>query len=214
MAEHLRYWLELSYFVSGIVIALAVVYGLKQIGILKRDIRLRNERAAKEKAIEYGSRYLREYVDLDARFFDACLNDEPNLYSGPVGDFTAGSLPPDGPASDRLLKRYGQSAWLPAMNELEVIAAAFVSGVADESAGFKIIGRSFCATVASHYDLIAFSRGRARTAQNYWHNIVHLYKIWSPRLTESELREARGRLDQRIARVSSQTSRIRPIGTE
>ena len=100
------------------------------------------------------------------------------------------------------------------MNELEAISAAFISGVADEMTGFKIIGRSFCGAVQSDYDLIALSRSRTKEAQGYWSNTVHLYQMWSPRLKEAELRQAKERLDATIAAVAAQTSGIAPIGTE
>jgi hypothetical protein len=62
MTTQIRSGLELLYFVAGVVVAIGVIYGLKQIALLKKDIRLRNERAAKEKAIEYG-RNVRNFFD-------------------------------------------------------------------------------------------------------------------------------------------------------
>jgi hypothetical protein len=52
-----RPWIELAYFASGIVLAVVALFGLKQISLLKSDIRLRSERAAKEKAIEQAQRH-------------------------------------------------------------------------------------------------------------------------------------------------------------
>lgn len=100
------------------------------------------------------------------------------------------------------------------MNELEAISAAFTSGVADEATGFKIIGRSFCGTVQCEYDLIALSRDKSKEAQGYWNNIVQLYKMWSPRLKEVELRQAKERLDILMAGLAAQQTRVAPIGTE
>ena len=62
MLAIIRPWLEAAYFAGGIVVAVAVVYGLQQIKLLKKDIRIRNERAAKEKAVEYSGRYLKDFV--------------------------------------------------------------------------------------------------------------------------------------------------------
>jgi len=214
MIAEFRQWFEMLYFVSGIVVAIAVVYGLKQIRVLKKDIRLRNERAAKEKAIEYGSRYLCNYVHLETAFFVDYQSEKLRSYSGPIGDFTSESVLRDVKRLDMAQKRYALPSWLTAMNELEAISAAFTSGVADEATGFKIIGRSFCGTVQYDYDLIALSRDRAKDARGYWSNIVQLYKMWSPRLKEAELRQAKEQLDSRIAAVAAQSTRIAPIGTE
>jgi hypothetical protein len=105
-------------------------------------------------------------------------------------------------------------SWLPAMNELEAISAAFTSGIADDATGFKIIGRTFCASVEFSYDLIAYSRHRTIDVQGYWSNIVQLYQTWSPRLKESELRQAKEDLERRIAGIASSGARIPAIGTE
>jgi hypothetical protein len=71
------------------------------------------------------------------------------------------------------------------LNELNMFAAYFVTEVADEKVGFATIGRSFCRTVESHYDLIALARDNP--AEDYWYSIVRLYGIWRPRLEKSEL---------------------------
>jgi hypothetical protein len=212
MIGQIRSVLELLYFGSGIVVAVGVLFGLQQIGLLKKDIRLRNERAAKENAIQNGRRYLCSYVNLLSTFISEYRAANLNHYSGPIGSFTAESVLPGGKESWG--KRYGLESWLPAMNELESISAAFISGVADEQTGFQIIGRSFCRSVEANYDLIAFSRSPGEAAQPYWRNIVELYRLWSPRLKEAQLRTAIDHLEARIATVAGKGGRITPIGTE
>lgn len=215
MTSQIRIWLEISYYASGIAVAIAVVYGLRQISLLKKDIRLRNERAAKEKAIEYGRRYLRDYVDLEGIFFSACREAKLRGYDGPIGDFTSGSILGDARIAETSTKRYTtKPSLLPALNELEALSAAFISGVADEEAGFKIFGRSFCSTVENNYDIIALSRTADESALEYWYNIVRLYRLWSPRLEEGELRRTKNSLEAKIAAIARQSARIPPIGTE
>jgi len=89
-----RPWAEFAYFLSTIVLAIVAVFGLQQISLVKRDIRLRSDRAAKEKAIEYSHRYLTIFVPL----YDECTHDRTKKgivgYDGPIGDFTPGSLGP------------------------------------------------------------------------------------------------------------------------
>lgn len=214
MIDQLRPWAELLYFGSGIVVAIAVVLGLEQVKLLKRDIRLRNERAAKESAIENARAYLSAYVRLQGIF--SAEYQEKNLgpYAGPIGDFTSRSIKQHAAAFAFARKRFTLMSWLAAMNELEALSAAFTSGVADEATGFKIIGRTFCRSVESMYDIIALSRDKAETAQGYWSNIVQLYGMWSPRLEEAELRQAKEHLDTRIAVLGAQASGVTPIGLE
>jgi hypothetical protein len=204
----LRCYLELFYFGSGIVLAGVAIYGLKQIRILKRDISVRNERAAKEKAIEYSSRYLNVFVPLIDKYSEAYTSRNLPSYSGPVGDFTSASL------SDRhrglALKRFQVGEWRFAMNELEAIAAAFTTGVADEGCGFEIIGGTFCGTVQSNYDILSMTGGSVR---RYYKSIVKLYLMWAPRLSEAELKAEKEEIDKRLAKISCQPG-VKGIGIE
>jgi len=55
---------ELAYFASGTLLALAALYGIQQVRTVKKDLSMRVERAAKEKAIEYSGRYLTAFIPL------------------------------------------------------------------------------------------------------------------------------------------------------
>jgi|SRR5579872_1549453 len=203
-----RPWAEFAYFLSTIVLAIVAVFGLQQISLVKRDIRLRSDRAAKEKAIEYSHRYLTIFVPL----YDECTDDRTKKgivgYDGPIGDSTAGSL---GAADQRdALKKMGPVVhfWLPAFNELQSIASAFMVGVADERVGFGIIGRTFCHTVRSNYDFLAAVR-REKTCP-YYQSIVDLYQLWAARMSKAELSELSRDLVSQIRSIPD--VEIPPIG--
>jgi hypothetical protein len=191
---NLRIYLELGYFISGIIVSLAAVAGLRQLRLFKKDIRLRNERAAKEKAIEYALRYLTSYVDAQKVFLHQTREKKLPPYKGSIGDFSADSLPKE--LLDSSSRRYTLVAWLPAMNELLAIASAFTSGVADEATGFNIIGRTYCATVQDHYDILSMSRRKG--VHDYFQSIVDLYQLWAPRLSKAELEEQRRMISERL----------------
>src|SRR5450759_1616352 len=154
--QTVRDWLELFSFISGIIVSIAALFGLQQIRIMKKDVQTRNERAAKEKAIEYASRYLSQYVALANAVFDERTQKNIPRYDGLVGDFTRNSIDPK--YLSETMKRFGMDSLLAALNELQSIASAFVTGVADEKLGFSIIGRTYCATVAGMYDVISWIR--------------------------------------------------------
>jgi len=205
----LRFYLELLYFASGPLVAAAAFLGLRQIGVLKRDIAVRNERAAKEKAIEYSSGYLGSFIALIDAYSTACTAAGlPAIYAGPAGDFTRASVP----AAQRplSLKRLELGSWRLAMNELEAISAAFVTGVADEGAGFEIIGGTFCGAVSMNYDVLALTGGEVRL---YYRSIAKLYGVWAPRLTEAELEKAKESIERRLARIPRQPG-VKSIGVE
>jgi hypothetical protein len=201
----IRPYLEVLYFLSGVALAIGLALTYKQLALLKADVLNRSQRAAAERAIEASDLYFGQYISLTKAYFDAKQQNKIKSYKGPVGDFSYTSLPNELKAE--CIKRLSLREWLPALNRLESIAARFTSGVADESVGFKIFGRTFCATVEDQYDLIALSRREAPFG--YWSNIVELYKTWSPRLTRAELAVARDALDAKLS--SMQTHSIPPI---
>jgi hypothetical protein len=206
-ATQMKDWLELAYYASGIAVAIIAGLGLRQIRVLKTDIKLRNERAAKERAIEYSTRYLSRYCALNSAWFDYCQKNSVPNYEGPIGNFTYASLPKK--YKELLLERWKHPKWLDAINELSAIASAFTSGVADECEGFKIIGRSFCLTVEHNYDLLAAAHDRVCP---YYYTIVALYQTWRPRMKEAELLDERTKIDLEIAKQTQ--SKIKPIGCE
>ena len=200
--------LDIAYDISGVVLAIAAVIGLQQIRVLKKDVKTRNERAAKEKAIEYAGRYLGRYVQLDSEWMLKRDAEKLPKYEGPIGDFTRASIPVA--LREKMAKRFASVIWLQAINELAAISAAFVHGVADEEVGFCIIGRTFCAAVETDYDIIAF--GHSEDVHPHYESIVSLYKTWKPRLSAAEMRHARSKLDAQLAKTK--TTRISSIGTE
>jgi hypothetical protein len=198
---------ELLYFLSGVTLAVIATYGIQQIKLLKKDIKLRNERASKEKALEFAERY-ELFVTLYNRFFEESIARKLPSYSGPIGDFSMTSIPREllHDAHERF-----KLDWLASVNKLELIAAALVSGVADEQLGFKIIGWSSCATIASIYDIICVARDIDETNPGY-QTIVDLYKLWAPRISKAQLLRARHEIEERLAATND--TRIIPIGLE
>lgn len=203
-------WAGLIEAIAEALTAAFAVFAVFQLYLFKKDIRLRNERAAKEKAIEYADRYarcLQLFTPFDAKVKAAELGD----YRGPIGDFSPASIPK--PLLKVSIKRYEMyDVWAPALNELVVIAAAFADGVADERTGFKIFGRGYCSTVRTNYDLIAISRHQPSAAHLHYQPIVDLYRVWSSRLSKAELESARNQLAFQIK--SHPDLSIPPIGCE
>jgi len=174
--------------------------------LIKEDIRIRNRRAAAEKAIEACGVYFRDYIALAKVQLDERTEAKLDRYKGPVGDFSSDSIPPT--MMDDCLKRMKLMSWLPALNRLESMAASFTTGVADEGTGFKVIGRTFCSTVENNYDLISLVRKGEPNA--YWSNLVELYSLLRPRLTKSELDLAKQGIEKSISALKQRS--VAPIG--
>jgi hypothetical protein len=215
-----RPWAELAYFISTILLLLVAVYGAKQIGflqaqismlreqiiLLKHDVNTRNLRAAKEQALAYCDRFSR-YVLLRRKFVRKAEHAKLTLFSGATNaDFTDEAL--DANAERIVDEKLKLDECIATLNELELIAMAFISGVADEGEGFNTIGHGFCATVATHYDIIAI-QGRRRSS---FKNIRALYKIWSSRSQLAEIEKERHRLEVRAK--ATPNHKISPLGLE
>ncbi len=187
-------------FLSTILIAMVGIIGLRQLFLMKVDINSRNDRASKEKAIDASSSYLNEYCPLTVPFFNLVESEKLGSYDGPIMTFSLNSIPKDKLKNSIL--RYKCDFWLDAMNKLESISAIFANGIADEKLGFQIIGRTFCYSVESNYDLISISRKGG--ACDYYTNIISLYKIWRPRLKKEELKSTKQELDCAIAAIKDE----------
>jgi hypothetical protein len=198
--------LELFYFVSGVVTAVAVTVGLLQLRLLKRDYAMRVDRAAKERAIDTVERYVAKFIPLANANTTELRAAKLSRYSGPIGDFSPASVPAE--YQNLTAQRALHYSCITALNELEYITAVFTSGVADEELGFRIIGRSFIFSVQSYYDLIALLRDDK--AHKPWSNIVQLYGVWSSRLTAAELAAIGEETAAKLAGI--QVTRISPIG--
>jgi hypothetical protein len=184
-------------------------FALEQIRVMKKDLAIKVERAAKEKAIEFAGRYLTVFVPAHNALYEALIKQKLRNYRGPVGDFAPAGLSKE----DELLlrKRMVMPELLPVLNELNYFSSAFVSGVADEGTGFEIVGRSFCASVSSVYDVL--SAHRSDPACRYIGNqSLQLYRVWSSRLSRAQLEALRDGLDTSLNQIRE--SEIRPIGDE
>lgn len=198
--------LEITYFLSGIILAAAAIYGLQQVRLMKRDMRMRSDRASKEKAIEYIAQYFSKYVPLDKTFNDQCEANKLVGYTGPIGDFGLFDLPSE--YRNRARRRFDIPCWLPALNELQTIAAAFAYGVANDKLGFQAIGRTFCSTVATKYDILCITR--SNDASPYYQAIVDLFHLWAPRLKKSELSALRENVNQKLASLPEDKADVEP----
>ncbi|RMB37303.1 hypothetical protein C8J47_0891 [Sphingomonas sp. PP-F2F-G114-C0414] len=204
-----RPYLEVLSFTATIILVIGLILARSQLVAFSRDANVRNERLAKEKAIEAATRYLSEYIRLANIEYDKIVELKLPTFNGEVDDFSAFSV------STNLRRKMNETLLiaktdLSSINELELIASYFISRVADEKTGFRIIGRSYCATVKSNYHIISILRGND-TAQPYWYNIVALYQLWAPSLTREELESSSIGLAQRLAALPTDRS-VAPLG--
>jgi hypothetical protein len=174
--ECLKYYAELGYFIAGIVLAAAAIYGLKQIRLTKTDIEERKKRAAMEKAMEYYELYESKFTPLINEFDYECS--EKGLDIGgykQLEQFDKSGINPS------LTQRRNMIlSWFPAFNVLETIATAFVIGLADENIGYSLFGPSFVRQVYRIHDIIV-SNLKFQEFPRWMEMTIKLYLKWAPK---------------------------------
>ncbi|MGD1278764.1 MAG: hypothetical protein ABR964_16245 [Tepidisphaeraceae bacterium] len=199
----LRPWLESAFFLSNILLLLVAAYGAQQIILLKRDIETKNLRASKEMTAQYCGLFA-QFVLMRRRFVRECEEAGLELYSGDVGDFSLQGFDV-GKWKPIVEKKMKLDTAIAALNQLEQISMVFLSRAADEGVAFKTFGRAFCATVGTHYDIFTI-----RGSEQYFQNVIELYKLWSSRIERNKLTKERDAIEERIR--STPNKEIPPIG--
>jgi hypothetical protein len=201
-----RPYLEALFFLAGVCLVGGIGFTYRQVLLMAKDIRIRNTRASAEKAIEACESYFNNFLPLFNKNYAELRENKVLSYKGPIGDFSIQSLPEKLKAE--CSKRFSINSWVPALNQLELISAYFISGVADETVGFQVIGRTFCDSVERKYDIVALSRHEKAYA--YWSNIVALYQLWQPRLQKAEMNLEKINLEMQMSSINNK--QLKPIG--
>lgn len=191
---------EMAYFLSAIGLLCVGARGLRQIYLLKDQLSLleketqdRNRRASLEQTMAHCERFA-NYILSRRAFVSQCQEKGWPIYTGAIGDFSIESLGKDAATwQDTVKNKMALDSSVGTLNQLELISAAFISGLADDDVGFKTIGLGFCATVASHYDIFS-----VRSGAGSFQNVRELYKIWSSRIILQEFDQQRKSLSERM----------------
>jgi len=176
----LKYYAEFGYFIAGIVLAGAAIYGLQQIRISKSDIEERRKRATMEKAMEYSELFESKFMPLIKIYIEECKKigfDIRGEYEK-LNDFNKSKI-----ERYKTLQKMELQSWLPALNTLESIAASFVLDIADEKTGFLMIGSPFCFAVFKVHDLIVEERESEENV-TFMDMTIKLYEKWALRYQE------------------------------
>lgn len=181
--EHIRAALELIYFISSIVIAVVAVFGVRQLHLLKYDIRSRNKRAALETSVFYVEKYYTVVVPANAEWFEELKKSGAPDYGGSITH-----LPPI--EQEIVLERLGVGELYRYLNAIEMVATGLNSGLCDEDYAFQTISMTFCNTVADVWDIITALRISDKDEPNsvtHYSNTVELFERWRARIMHTDL---------------------------
>jgi hypothetical protein len=212
-------WFELIYYISGIVLIIGIVIGIKQLKIakdeiklLKNDYEVKNKRAAIEKSIEYLNVFATEFIPKAGKVTLEIEKKVNQMYKGPINkEFRFDSnCNPDAQYIQDIIKASVECGAINVLNRFEYFSAAFVSGLADEDLAFSPLSRIYCEYIEGLYVILCYLR--RDEDHNSFDYTVQLYNTWEKRLEKTKLEKRRSKLDDEISKIN--TERIKYIGNE
>lgn len=230
LIEH-RNALEVLYFLSGIILALASgfvafqVYiakgsfdvAIKAFNLAKTDSNVRLRREAIVIAANRCEQYAKEILPLLGRNVDdiGTLGISNNVWKL-ENNFLDESSIKDWNAANEWLSKLRQSEisneTVRLLNILESFAIYFVKGAADEQVAYPSIGISFCEHIDGFAPYLILLRQQKIPGQTSgpFQNIATLYKIWSDRISKEALQIESNKISEKMSRIPS--SGIPPVG--
>jgi len=194
--------------ISNIVIAIAVAYGLKQIGLTKKiatsDAKRESLKFAAERCQHYADKCVGAHNVLIAASDRLKLNFLRSGLQFSIVDkqirFTAFNEPAYAAQYEK-----ARTEIVTCCNELEAFAIPFAAGVADDDLGFQETAASFCQLVEQLIGMIALLR---KTGARYESTLV-LYERWKSRLVAQSLEEPMKQMRE-IHKQASEKGKVKP----
>lgn len=211
--------LELLYFAAGVVIAVAAIWGLKQLKLTKEIFRTNTRRESlrfaaercqyfAEQTVPAWTRMYAEYKRLNLTFLT-----KPSDWKIEDGEIVKHNFDPRLLATEMAALDVSIVNFL---NSVEAFAIPFVAGVADEDLGFQETAMAFCQVV--RLTVPAFFHQRSVGAGRY-ESTIKLFALWNKRLVANALVPAKKHMDNLAKQMEEITKavekdRIKPIGTD
>lgn len=190
----MRETLELLYFVSGIIVALAASIGLYQLILTKRIAARNSRREAYTLASQQCQFYLNQVIPL-LNSLDAAA---AKLGITSFGDFkvtrSKGSFSISSHASEESMEHFEAIAphFTSAMNAVEAFAVHFTTGVAADLPAFSCVSKTFCTSIEKLLPHLA-----PLASNGYYTNSVKLYGVWSSRHEIAKLEKQKAILEKK-----------------
>lgn len=222
--NEIRDWLELLYFLSGIVMMILVGFGLWQLKLAKDQISLakdqletskdifktQSKRAAVEAAViecrRYSETVIQDSIALDRYcethditfFDDVAFNKTEEGFSIDTRSIKDDDLKKLSGASD-IINRY--------LNGLESYALFFLSGIADEEIAFHTNGKEFIQSAEKGFKIFPICNVSEEDAEP----IKVLYFRWYEKLEAKRLMIEQKKIEKKLSGYKD--NNIRAIGT-
>jgi predicted peroxiredoxin len=239
--DQLRYWLELAYFASGVILAVFAAFGLRQLILAKQslkiaaeglrttknDIQIRVKREAVVIAAKQCEKFAEEVIPNYADGIATAANSGVKVFTWVLLDdnFDEETIKEKDEASEWIQQlrkvKEAQRALLRVLNQHEAFAMYFAHGAADEEMAYPAVGTVFCDHIRVLAPLLISLRmhEKPKISSGLFQNTIDLYVLWSNRAKHASL-EAAANVHESVASKSREEAaalkirRIPPIGTE
>ncbi|MEM5014121.1 hypothetical protein WKH57_25770 [Niallia taxi] len=190
--------LEMLYFIVNIGLFATVIIGIKQLKLVKDDMKLQYQRAAKEKSIEYLNWFSKELIPQMNKIMSNTNDDDLPKNTGTMNkEFLPNEYHDTKETQDYISKLIDLGA-SDVLNQLEFFSSALLNGLADEKICFKPMVKTYTSIVAMFYPVICQYR---KSDQFYYLNIVELYDIWNKKLQKSNMEIVKNQLEQNMDKL-------------
>jgi len=206
--------LENLYYLSGVLILISIVIGLRQLYLTKSTLEINSKREAASLAAKQVEVYTTRIIPLLNKVFFEEQRQKVIHFDVEVDEFKASAL----------IKNMGEEKYqaailerikictivLEAINAMEAFSVYFIKEVADEEIAFSSVGRTFTKSVESLY--FDISCVLADDNDKSFQNLIKLYDMWSKRLKKERLERDKEGLTKQIENI--QSLKVKPIGTK
>lgn len=222
--SEVRDWLEVLYFISGIIMMILFAFGLWQLKLAKDQIALakdqletskdifktQSKRSAVEAAViecrRYSETIIQDCVELDKY----CKDNNITLFDDAVFEKTEEGFNIDtkNVKKDDIDKLFGAGDIINRyMNGLESYALFFLSGIADEDIAFHTNAKTFIESAERGFKIFPFTNIEQDDAEP----IKALYFRWHKKLEAKRLRIEQKNIERKLSGYKD--NKIKPIGT-
>ncbi|PKH88263.1 hypothetical protein [Colwellia sp. Bg11-28] len=183
--QEFKSYLEIAYFISGIIVAIAAIAALYQIKVAKDTLKIQSQREALSLTANQCQYYSDKIIKLSNCVYDRreklnCDYFEPENWKVDTDGL-------DIKLECKIEKPVNLEVWAQAselLNALDGFAIFFVSGIADESVAYKAISSSYI-SISERYMSLAI---KAKEHDGYYAAHLELYVLWKNRKKQEQLK--------------------------
>jgi hypothetical protein len=199
--------LELVYYATGPLLALAAFIGLRQLRLAKAAMTLSAKREAYRLTADQLKQYYVEIIPRINMLHRAIEDKKLTNLNTATFSIRKEEIEVHTPKSGMNDILQVAAEFAEVFNSLEAFAVFFTSGVASEEVAFSSLHSTYCNTVREFLPYVV----TVGTDQAYQH-VLKLFLLWNSREKKLELVKDKSRIDQRLAGMPER--KIVPLGLD